>query len=168
LSREIEEGRGPVFLNNFEDIIISGLRKMRIEEIRDIVYVAEGLESRIKKASSNSGNIEELIDNILTKRYTKTRIQRILINSLIEVTQKQFNLFDGPEYIRVLGFNQQGINMLRRMKKKAKLPIVMKPSKLDCEMFDIECLATDIYVLGYNNSVYKRGGQELTNQIIKA
>jgi len=176
LEEEFSNGRGPVFFENFESIILSAIRKMKAEDIRSFPNIAEGLENRIKNAANNSGSLEELIDNICTKRYTRTRIQRTLVSMLLGITAQDFITFNnggGPQYIRVLGFNKKGAYLLSKIKKRASLPVIVKASDfiksdnpLINRMLEIEFLATDIYVLGYENPAYRKSGQEYTDNLI--
>ena len=82
---------------------------MSIQEIANLQDVSEGLENSIKQAANSCNNLEDLIDSIKSKRYTQTRIQRILVYSLLGITKKDINLSKRIiPYIRVLGFNKHG------------------------------------------------------------
>ena len=176
LDREIREGRGPNSINSFENIILALLRQTGIERLRDLPGISEGLEYRIKKAGEISGSIDELIANICTKRYTQTRIQRILFSLLTGISKSDIELFmqyGGPQYSRILGFNHTGRELLSDMKKNSLLPIIAKTSdyrnscnKLLARMLDMEARATDLYVLGYKKQVFRKAGQEFTQNII--
>ncbi len=177
LKQEFEAGRGPVNVDNYSDILLALLRKMDPEQIGELPYVTEGLENRIKKASEGDGGIEGLIDRIQTRRYTRTRIQRILLHLLTGLTAKEFDEFNrngGPQYARVLGFNGKGRELLRDLKQKSKIPIILKPADYQnsCNpmirrMIQIEALSTDMYVLGYENRKHNVSGQEFTNNIVR-
>lgn len=177
IENEFSNGRGPVDLKAFESIILAMLRQMKPEELNRLPDVTEGLEYRIKSAAENSGTIEDLISGITTKRYPQTRIQRILTSLLTGITKsdmEQFMEYGGPQYARVLGFNQTGRELLSRMKKNSCLPVITKFSdyKISCNsllarMVEIESRAADIYVLGYKNPVFRKAGQEFTNNIIR-
>lgn len=179
LLEEIVEGRGPVFVEDFYAIITSLLRRMKTGQIKDYPYVSEGLENRIKAAANLSGTYDELVEGICTKRYTRTRIQRILIGILTGMTLEQMDIFNrhnGPQYARVLGFNNKGKQLLSLIKQKSLIPLVMKTADFikSCNpllksMLELEALSTDIYVLGYKNTSFRKAGQEFTqNVIIKA
>lgn len=168
--------KNPISLENFEDILLYKLRNMSLEEIKSLPYVTEGLENRIKKAVNTCGSIYEVIDNINTKRYTQTRIQRILLSTLTSINNlelQQFNYYGGPQYIKILGFNANGRHLLSEIKKRCRLPIITKPSnfKNTCNplikrMLEIESISTDNYVLGYKNPEFKVAGQEYTSKLI--
>lgn len=177
LNEEFDSGRGPVFPVMYEDLILGLLRKMPLNEIADLPYVAEGLENRLKRAAQDSGSMDELIEKACTRRYTRTRIQRILFSILIGLTARdleQFNSYGGPQYIRILGFSGNGKKLLSTVKTRATLPIIVKPAdyKRTCnpllkKMLEIEAAATDIYVLAYNNPAHKKAGQEYTRNLIR-
>lgn len=70
------------------------------------------------------------------------------------------------QYIRVLGFNDKGRLLLSRIRKKASLPVIVKPAgfrRLDDlarRLFEHEIRSTDAYVLGYRSPNHRIGGQE--------
>ncbi len=177
LEEELKNGRGPVSLESFDNIILSHLRRMPLSDIKELPNVTEGLENRISEAARLSGTLNELIVSVSTKRYTKTRIQRILMSVLGGVNKNDNRIFlksNGPKYIRVLGFTNKGQDLLTAMKKSAKLPVIMKTSdyvKSDNphikRMLQIEAFSTDQYVLGYHNPEFRTSGQEFTQKIVK-
>lgn len=176
IEREIEHGRGPNSIFNYETIIFALLRQMTHEQLRRIPDVSEGLEYRIKNACENSGCLDELFSNICTKRYTRTRIQRIINSLLTGVTKNDMELFmqyGGSQYARILGFNKIGRELLSKIKRNSSLPLITKTSdfKKSCNplltrMLQIESQATDLYVLGYKNPAFKKAGQEYTQNLV--
>lgn len=176
LQREFSAGRGPVFSADFENTILSALRRMSIEEISRLPYIAEGLENRIRSAADNCGSLDMLIESISTKRYTKTRIQRCLFNILTGLKNEEFtkfNQFGGPQYIRILGFNSKGRRLLAEINRQASLPVIVKTAdfKNSCNpllkrMLEIEAASTDQYVLAFSSMENKKSGQEFTRNII--
>ncbi|HEX2927674.1 MAG TPA: nucleotidyltransferase [Ruminiclostridium sp.] len=176
LQKEICEGRGPNSLYSLENIILALLRHTTLEQIGRLPDVSEGLEYRIKKAVINSGSVDELLSNICTKRYPKTRIQRIILSMLTGMTKddmEQFMELGGPQYARILGFNSTGRELLSMMKKNSEIPVITKASgyknssnKLIKRMLEIEAQATDTYVLAYKNPAFRKAGQDFTQNII--
>ncbi len=176
IEREFKSGRGPNSIYQLENILLAFIRQTSIEKLREVPGVSEGLEYRIKKAGELSGNLDELLSNICTKRYTQTRLQRILFSLLAGFTKADMDLFSqygGPQYSRILGFNKVGRELLSKMKKSSSLPIITKTAdyknscnKLLTRMLEIEAHSTDMYVLGYKNPTFKKAGQEFTQNII--
>lgn len=177
LKEEFKNGTGPVFSSSFDLILLSILRKTPVEFIRKLPYVTEGLENRIKLAAETSGTLNEMIDKIATRRYPRTRIQRILFSLLSGLTDEEFNEFNtsgGPQYIRVLGFNEKGKEMLSSINRDSSLPVIVKTAdfkhsknQLLRRMLEIESMATDIYVLGYPNPKFRYAGQEFTQNVVR-
>ena len=163
LSSEISHGRIVPSIQKFEKEIIFTLRKMSIEEIADLPDVSEGLEYNIKNAANSCNNISDLISLIKSKRYTQSRIQRILLYALIGITKQDME--DSKKiapYIRVLGMNGNGKKLLSEIAKaNKKLTIITSVKKFMDETKDkskdkilknmllTDIHATDIYTLGY-------------------
>ncbi|MGN1421524.1 MAG: nucleotidyltransferase family protein [Eubacterium sp.] len=154
-------------LKNCEIAVLARLRSMTAEDFLQIDDVTEGLENRIVQAVKTAENLEELYDSIKTKRYTHSRIRRIILKSYLGIT-KEYSC-DVP-YIRVIGFNEKGRELLSEMKEKATLPVISKFSdvkNLDEKgqrLFELECHCTDLYNLGF--SVPKPCGLEQKSRIV--
>ena len=148
-------------IKKYEKEIIYALRVMPIEEIQNLPDVNEGLEFAIKKAASETNDIEELIEKVKSKRYTQTRIQRILVYVLLGITKKDME--DSKKmlpYVRVLGFNSRGKILISEiMNQNPKLNMItsvgkyvnkkMPKNKQLTRMLDLDINATNIYTLGY-------------------
>lgn len=162
ISQEMGLERCPIYLDNFSDIILYKLRDMSLEDIGELMDVSEGLEYRIKRASEDASDINELIKLISNKRYPSSRIQRILIYSLLGITKEtKSQIKSPPNYIRVLGFNDKGKALLKEISKKSIIPIITNPSKNDLDLLKHDIHATDTYVLAYKSSKYKYAKQDL-------
>lgn len=139
-------------LKNCERAVLAKLRTMRREDFLKLDDVSEGLENRIVDAVRTSVSLEEIYDKIKTKRYTHSRIRRIILRAYLDIT-KDFTS-DVP-YIRILGFNRKGQDIAALMKKHANLPIISRYadvkelSEKGRRLFDLECKCTDLYNLGY-------------------
>ena len=92
LGEELKLGHYVIDISRFEKEIIYTLRKMSVEEIANIPDVSEGLENSIKNAADSCNTLTELINIVKTKRFTQTRIQRILLYSLLGITKKQMEI----------------------------------------------------------------------------
>lgn len=176
LNCELSEGRGPVFLESFESAILSTIRRMNLCELERIFDVEEGMENRIKKTSQQTGTLPEFLHALKTKRYTLTRLQRILIRILLGLTKESFdtfNLVGGPQYIRVLGFSKKGEELLSKIKSSSPLPLVTSPSDflhkcnpLQKSMLNADILASDIYCLGYPSPSQRTARQDFFQPIL--
>ena len=119
LKKETELGNVVLDLSRYEKEIIYNLRRMTVSEIAELPDVNEGLEHSLKNAANYSNDITNLINIVKTKRYTVTRIQRILICALLGITKRDVGMAKKAEpYIRVLGFNEKGKELISRINKQ--------------------------------------------------
>lgn len=157
---QLRAGKTVPNLSRFEHEIIYNLRKMTLEEIADLPDVSEGLENLIKNAANSCNTIQELVSIIKSKRYTETRIRRILVYCLLNITKKDMlNSKKANPYVRVLGFNVRGKELISAIAhSNPKLDIITSPrryldesnNKILKAMLEKDIFATDIYTLGYD------------------
>lgn len=148
-------------LSVFSKEIIYTLRKMTLSEIASLPDVSEGLENKIKSAVNTSNTLEDLISKIKSKRYTQTRIQRILLYALLNISAKDMNMSRKQmPYIRVLGFNKHGKKIISAIaNNNPKLQIIVSVKKFMENntdkhlhtMMSKDIFATNVYTLGYGN-----------------
>lgn len=93
------------------------------EKMAATAEVSEGLEARIYKLR-RTGDFYTLAEKAAGKRYSPSRIRRLLLQLLLCGDSLSFrNLSDEAAYLRILGFNDKGQSLIRRMKKEASLPL---------------------------------------------
>jgi len=116
----------------------------------------EGLENRLMKAAITSSTWTDFMNEVSTKRYTKTRIQRICANILTGLTKElmvEFDSLNGPGYIRVLGFSNQGSLYLKGLKKVASVPIYSNFSRLAPSSLKFELQVTAAFASVYPKDI---------------
>ncbi|MBQ8740092.1 MAG: nucleotidyltransferase [Clostridia bacterium] len=116
-------------LKNIEKAILCCLINTPAERLRQIADVTEGLENRIKAAAASSNSLEELLDKVKTKRYTHSRLRRIMLASLLGITDEQRQ--SPVSYIKILDHNEKGRKLIAAAKKTAVLPIVRNTSQVN-------------------------------------
>ena len=156
----LRSGRTVPSLATFEREILYNLRRMTLAEIADLPDVSEGLEHLIKNAANSCNTIDELVNIIKSKRYTSTRLKRIFLYSLLGITKKDIQTSRKIDpYIRVLGFNEKGKELLSAITHtNPKLDIITSVKKfIDTTsnrnlriMLQKDIFATNIYTLGYD------------------
>lgn len=174
LAKELQKGHYVLDLSKFQSEILYKLRSMTVEEIRELPDVTEGLENAIKNAANSCNNIIDLVNMIKSKRYTQTRIQRILIYCLLGITKKMMETSKNTTpYVRVLGFNNNGKKLISEaMAKNKKLNLVTSvkkymdesKNKVLKEMLQTDIYATNIYTLGYEKDSW--ANLDYTNKIV--
>lgn len=143
-------------INDFSDIVIYKIRMMTKEEISQIADVNEGLENSIKLASTTCKTIDEIIEKVSTKRYTKTRISRILTYILLDITKSDMEQSkDNDPYIRVLGINKKCEEILSTINNSKLITSLKKfeENNGENELLNIDKKATEIYTIKYPKSV---------------
>ena len=143
------ETRKTYDMSAYDNLILYHFRKESSNTLQKICDMAEGLENKFKRASQTSTSCEELAESVKSKRYTRTRIDRICANALLGIEDWHTEL--KPQYARILAFNSRGQELLTKMKKASQIPIITKvaDAKPNTEefkiMFEKDLLATDIY-----------------------
>lgn len=174
LTQNIKKGHIVYGLTNYEKEILYAFRKMSIEEISNLPDVSEGLEYKLKQAANSCNSLIEFFNIVSSKRYTKTRISRILVYGLLGITKKDMQLSKSTiPYIRVLGFNRYGQNLLSMISNaNPKLPLVTSVRKFEetnknknlQAMLAKDIWATDVYTLGYEFDSWS--GLDYTHRLI--
>ncbi|MDO5150858.1 MAG: nucleotidyltransferase [Oscillospiraceae bacterium] len=135
---------------NLEKAIMYRMRTITPAQLRNVPDVGQGLEYRIYEARSAS-TVQEMMEQIKTKRYTMSRIRRIFINALLGITKDDIKT--PPAYARILAVNERGTDILAIAKQKSRLHMSTSLAKLSeinavTERFaELESFSTDIYNL---------------------
>ena len=154
-------GETPYLLSRLNSAFVAKLRSMSAQELCGISGVSEGIENRILAAAMEESTFDAIAEKVKSKRYTMSRIHRILIASLIGFTKDIYS--PAPEYIRVLGMNKTGAALLKKAKKNCPVPIITKTAdfKGDSKMLRLDLHATDMHALCA--PVSRRGGADFTH-----
>lgn len=122
------------------------LRRMSAGQIAETDGVTEGMENRIYRAAREASSFSEATTLVKTKRYTLSRVRRVMLRSLIGIKKREVP--ELPPYIRVLGLNSRGASLLSAVKKR--FPLLTKPSdrgSLTAEgerVFRLELVASEL------------------------
>lgn len=98
-----------------ERAVLAVLRTLPDAAFRALPFGSEGLWSKFMRNCRSRASVNEIIDATKSKRYTRTRIQRMLLCAFLGLTAA--DLERQPPYVRVLGFTDRGRAALREMKK---------------------------------------------------
>ena len=93
------------------------------ESIKNIYDVSEGLENKIYDSIIASKTYNELINNIKSKRYTMSRIKRILTHIMLDITKEKYDRLNSSYYARILKTNKDN-NILSTLNKNSSIPII--------------------------------------------
>lgn len=112
-------------LNDYFEILRYQVQTTSLSELSQIALITEGIHHLIYTTSFKATSTEHWIDLIKSKRYTRTRIQRIFIHILTQT--KQINLdaaLNSFSQIRLLAMSQYGKSYLNHIKKSKEIDIV--------------------------------------------
>ena len=117
------------------------------ENLKEVV---EGLDKKLFKEVLNSNSYEDLILNVKSKRYTYTKISRILTQIFLSLDFYNHNelIKEDNLYARVLAFSPKGKEILKLMKKTSTIPIITKVLKNHSNpLLELDINATKAYSL---------------------
>lgn len=159
LEENFKKGSFVKNLSAFDKEIIYTLRKMSTNEIANLPDVSEGLQFSLENGANQCNSVIELLSIIKSKRYTQTRLQRILLYAILDITKKDMEMsVSTTPYIRILGFDEKGQELLSEISKKnRKLEIITSVKKfMDKKsnnnlklMMEKDIWATAVYTLGF-------------------
>ncbi len=129
-------------LNRLTNIFKYKLMTQGAAAFDGISDMESGLANRFLKAIDKE-SISEIIDFVKTKRYTRTRLQRIVVSMLLGLRDG----FKNPEYIRTLGMTENGKKVLSEMKNTCSLPIINKVADFKSDAILPDILATNLAAL---------------------
>lgn len=99
-----------------EKAVLYRLRTMTDAEFEALPYGSEGLWRKFMKACRELSALGDIIAATKSKRYTRTRIDRMIMCAFLGITKEQL---EAPvPYTRVLAFSDKGRSLLKEAKKQ--------------------------------------------------
>ena len=136
-------------IKRLENAILCSLRTKSANDLKNLPDISEGLENKIYFSARVATSLDELYNMIKTKRYTMARIRRLVLSAFLALDNRFF--MTTPPYVRVLGFNSNGLEHLKT--PQGIIPIITRALQIKnldddaIKVFETECRATDIYNL---------------------
>jgi predicted nucleotidyltransferase len=119
------EGLMPSSIEKLATAIISSLRLNTASNVK-IFDADDGLYNRLCTLSMKTNSISSLAAMAETKKHTRARIRRAIINSFFGVTSSLVK--EPPAFTQVLAMDDVGRSALKRIKKTTDFPCITKPS----------------------------------------
>ncbi|PGY10885.1 nucleotidyltransferase [Bacillus sp. AFS031507] len=118
-------------------------------ELREIYEMEEGLENRLQGAALVSDNFHKFMQQIKTKRYTWTRLQRLCVHILTNTKKEEMTRHsEKASYLRLLGMTSMGREYLNKKKSHLSLPLISKLASFKEKEINLDIKAARIYSLG--------------------
>ncbi len=154
LQEAFSAGEAPFDEAALDPVVFGVLRRLIPEELSRVPDLSEGLENRVYAAIRQATSLAEVYTLAKSKRYTAARIRRVIASAFLGLPDSLAAGDLGAPYLRVLGFNERGREILTRMKQTARLPVsdsLAYLRRIDerCAAFaELEARSTDLYRLG--------------------
>ena len=95
---------------------------MTAETLSEIADVKEGIENRILRLAKECADLPALVKAVSTKRYTESRVRRIVVNALLGVDKSTFEYaIDEPSYYKVLAVKKDRTDILSTLSSAGTL-----------------------------------------------
>ena len=164
---QVTENGNYVNYNRYYDMVHSLSRRTTPKELEKLGDFSEGIEHLWSKAAQQT-SWTTATEEIKSKRYTYARLQRMgaYLTLGIKKDVLQNAIEEGPQYARLLAFNDRGRKWLRN---EYEIPLIQKWAKAPNElsalgqtMHHIDTLATDIQALCFHNESNRIGHRDYT------
>jgi len=116
---------------------------MSDEAFAQLPYGSEGLWRKLMHASRQQSSLEEILSAVKSKRYTRTRLDRMVMCAFLGLTQQ--DLSTAAPYVRILAFNDRGREIIRSAKDK--IPLVNVGETVDSPYQQLENRCGSLYGL---------------------
>ena len=103
-----------------ERAILARLRTMSNDDFAALPYGSEGLWRKLMHSSRNYATLEEILAATKSKRYTRTRLDRMVMCAYLGITEEVLNTT--APYVRVLGLRTSGIPALKKARETGLFP----------------------------------------------
>ena len=97
-----------------ERAVLARLRTMTDGEFEALPYGSEGLWRKFQTACEQRRTIEDILEATKSKRYTRTRLNRMLLCAFLGLTDRDMK--QAAPYVRLLGLSGEGGRLLRERK----------------------------------------------------
>lgn len=146
--------------NDFFDYLKYQIIIQSPTQLKKIHLVDEGIENLLKKVIFNVSSYEELVNKLTSKRYTKTRIQRMLLHILMNNTKEEMKDCFPINYLHILKMNQNGQNYLKTIKKTCDYHLITTLSSYTHPALDLEIKSSKLLSL-IDNQIIKKEFQNI-------
>lgn len=151
LANALNAGHAPSDPALLERAVLLKLRQLSPQKLHTVAGFSEGLENRLLRVAEKACALTELSELTKTKRYPLTRIQRAVWAAMLDIPAGLCK--EIPPYIRVLGMNERGREILSVARKKATLPLFVNTEQANAftdkaaAVWRLECRATEWFNL---------------------
>lgn len=126
-----------------ERAVLARLRTMTKEDFKALPFGSEGLWRKLMHESRRQARLEDIAEAVKSKRYTRTRIDRMILCGFLGLTQENMNA--PAPYARVLAFNDRGRAIVKQARTTGLYPNIGQRTNDPFEVIEQRC--DDLYGL---------------------
>lgn len=126
-----------------ERAVLARLRTMTDSDFEALPFGSEGLWRRLMHASREHSTLEDILTATKSKRYTRSRLDRMVMCAFLGITKAQMNV--PAPYTRVLGFNGKGTAILKLARQNGSFPHIGEEAEGTFTALEARC--DDLYGL---------------------
>lgn len=148
----------PPSLDDYSMILHHKLIFSTLDDLYSLWDIPKNLCHSIMNMHHEYFGINELVNQLTSKTYSRATVQRALLRILLDINQKDMDTFksvDWIPYIRVLGCKKDSLSLLSRLSQASSVPVITNLGKAyptlssECQLLlDYEIHSTSLYALG--------------------
>ncbi len=167
LQREFANGKGPVFFEDFFDLLRAKIILLGREGLEKLYGFNEGISERFFEGACRAKDSSTFLQIVKTKRFTFTRIKRRMMYGIFEIDKEFVSRSNelGPQYLRLLGFRKNSRQILRSISDRSSVPLISNLSEfksairkrnvdiaLAQEQLNFDLKASNLYMLKFKSN----------------
>lgn len=137
---------------------ILGYKLLLLDSFEAYADSSPDLSNRICRSKADYCSIPDFLENLKTKEVTYTRLSRLLLHILLDIKEKDYNLYrnlDYTPYGKILGFRENATPLLKALKANSSIPLLTGPldkkhllSEDALALLKKDIFASEVYRLG--------------------
>lgn len=128
--------------------LFDSLTLKKANHFQELLHINEGIENYILKNYDFKLSIDENLNNLSSKTYSKSRLRRTLLSMILEIPK---NINTNQQTIRILGFTKKGESYLKHINGN----LIMNIAKQSNDIIQLELRSSKLYDILTNQSNYK-------------
>ncbi len=166
----------PITFDDCSLLLCEKLLTKSLEQLFQVSGMPEDLARKLYKHKLDFHSASKLVAERKDRNYTYTRINRCLINTMLEITKTDtaiFKEYSSAPWLRILGFRKDASLLLSELKKHAAAPLITKTANYTSilsegrlDLFEKHLKTAELYRLISQLKSGKPAKNEFTNSII--
>lgn len=156
LTRSLSTEQPAISLHSYSDVLLALLRRAEISDICSYPEIETGMPELLINNARKHSNINDFIEACTSKRYQSSRIKRVLIRLLLNITKDIYNEALAVEklpYLRILGMKKAKSTIIKKWRSRLSCDVIQRPAhylpntRFSKQLWSLDLRATDLYNL---------------------